>query len=193
MATQLKIKLGLKLFQVLVLGLALLVGHSTAFAQREVVMEGMVHYRIKNNYNLLTTIGTVEKVSNYSFNYGTNPLSIIYVLTPRYYNGGILSGKKVAGRNLQGLFPRSYYSNIRLQGRSRMARYGRYFVVVALVDRNTRGIYDAYTFNKKVSIRRPWSFRVANKSNDLLGSFDTQKIVRIRGLDNSAKLGALSR
>jgi hypothetical protein len=171
----------------------LFVSYSTAQAQREVLIEGMVHYRIQNYNSFIRTLGNVERVSNYSYNYATNPLSLIYVLTPRYYSGGILSGKRIAGRNLSGMLPRTYYSNVRLQGRSRVPRYGKYFVVVALVDRYTKGIYDAYTFNKRVSIRRPWSFRRSAQNGGLLGLSDTQKKVRVRGLDNSARLGVLTR
>lgn len=197
-------QIGSRKVQALFLIVALLFPGVKLLAQGDVRMEGRVHYRIQNNYNRLLTSGNLERISNHSYQSSTNPLSLIYVLTRNYYHGGVLSGQRIAVRNLHGLSPRTYYSNITVRGSSRNPRYGNYFLVVALVDRHTRGIYDAYTFVRKVSIRRPRPYhysvrhpypyyRSASPASDALGLSDTATTLKADGLKRAGKLGAITR
>ena len=177
---------------------------STANAQDVVRLEGMAHFRVQQNLhrNVLTATGNIERVANYSYQYRTNPLSVVYVLTPHYYYGGVLNGRMVARRNLPGLNPRTYYGNVTLRGRSRAPRAGNYFVVAALVDTYTNGIFDAHTFSRRVRVRRPFAYRHPYHNPYYRSNSDnmqptattvTQRTVRVRNLDSSARLGAISR
>ena len=141
------------LFCVALVGLAA-TATANAQANSEVVFEGRVSYQTSGTTSNVRTTGAVSRLANYSFSSTFDQTQIRLVFSPQPYTPGRnLGGYTVATSGVIAAFePRTYYSNISIQGQTRLPRGKRFSAVLIAVDAESR-ILAAHNFTKRVTTR----------------------------------------
>lgn len=127
---------------------------ANAQANSEVVFEGTVSYQTSGSISNVRTTGAVSRLANYSFSSAFDRTQIRLVFSPSPYTPGRnLGGYTVATSGIIPMFePRTYYSNISLEGRARLPRGKRFAAVLIAVDSQSR-ILAAHNFTKRITTR----------------------------------------
>ena len=129
---------------------------SEALAQSTVYFAGNARYSIKTRKAAVNAAASVARIVNSSTTYSTEPLSLHLWLSDKPYspeNAASMQVVLVARKKLAALKPDSSYKKVSLKSSGfKRVTSGRYYVILALLNRAESGVYTYLNFAKKLRV-----------------------------------------
>ena len=145
---------------------------NSVFAQASgVALAGRLSYRI--NVQTGTASASVEQLANYSMQTFGNVKLVLILSKSGYVEGKSLKGTEIASAQL-GAFPaRSFFSNLSLNGQTRIPKVSNYRLVLAAISGKT--ILNAVNFKNKVSVKNASVKRILAKAEGTINALGIGK------------------